>query len=89
VVDADGRTLGSVERGVVRVLGLRTFAVHLSGRSAAGGFWVQQRAFDKATEPGGVGHADGRQMAAGESIEATLERETDEEAGLRSSSSPG
>ena len=82
VVDGDGRTLGGVERGVVRVLGLRSFAVHLSGRSARGGFWVQQRAFDKATDPGRWDTLMGGQMALGESIEATLERETEEEAGL-------
>jgi len=82
VVDADGRTLAGVERGVVRVLGVRTFAVHLSGRSADGRFWVQQRALDKATDPGRWDTLMGGQMAAGESIEATLERETAEEAGL-------
>jgi 8-oxo-dGTP pyrophosphatase MutT (NUDIX family) len=82
VVDANGRTLAGVERGVVRVLGLRTFAVHLSGRTADGRFWVQQRAFDKATDPGRWDTLMGGQMAAGESIEATLERETAEEAGL-------
>jgi 8-oxo-dGTP pyrophosphatase MutT (NUDIX family) len=82
VVDADGRTLGAVERGVARVLGVRTFAVHLSGRSADGGFWVQQRAFDKATDPGRWDTLMGGQMAAGESIAATLARETREEAGL-------
>ena len=82
VVDGDGRTLGGVERGVARVLGLRTFAVHLSGRSADGRFWVQQRAFDKATDPGRWDTLMGGQMAAGESIEATLARETAEEAGL-------
>ena len=82
LVDGDGRTLGGVERGVARVLGLRTFAVHLSGRAADGRFWVQQRAFDKATDPGRWDTLMGGQMAAGESIEATLERETAEEAGL-------
>jgi len=82
VVDAGGRTLAGVERGIVRVLGLRTFAVHLSGRSRAGGFWIQQRAFDKATDPGRRDTLMGGQMALGESIEATLERETGEEAGL-------
>ena len=82
VVDADARTIASVERGVARVLGIRTFAVHLSGRSAAGGFWVQQRALDKATDPGRWDTLMGGQMAAGESIAATLERETAEEAGL-------
>jgi 8-oxo-dGTP pyrophosphatase MutT (NUDIX family) len=82
VVDVDGRTLAGVERGIVRVLGLRSFAVHLSGRSATGAYWVQQRAFDKATDPGRWDTLMGGQMAAGESIEATLERETGEEAGL-------
>ena len=50
--------------------------------AADGRFWVQQRAFDKATDPGRWDTLMGGQMAAGESIEATLERETAEEAGL-------
>jgi isopentenyldiphosphate isomerase len=82
VVDEAGRTLAAIERGVVRVLGLRTFAVHLSGRAADGRAWVQQRAFDKATDPGRWDTLMGGQMAAGESIVTTLERETAEEAGL-------
>jgi len=82
VADDAGHTLAGVERGVVRVLGLRTFAVHLSGRAADGRFWVQQRAFDKATDPGKWDTLMGGQMAAGESIATTLERETAEEAGL-------
>ena len=82
MVDAGGRTLAAVERSVVRVLGLRTFAVHLCGRTLDGRFWVQQRAFDKATDPGRWDTLMGGQMAAGESIETTLERETGEEAGL-------
>ncbi len=82
VVDGEARTLAGVERGVVRVLGLRTFAVHLSGRSADGRFWVQQRAFDKATDPGRWDTLMGGQMALGESVEAALARETAEEAGL-------
>jgi len=82
VVDAEGRTLAGVERSVVRVLGLRTFAVHLSGRARDGRFWVQQRAFDKATDPGRWDTLMGGQVAAGESIEATLARETWEEAGF-------
>ena len=82
VVDETGRTIAGVERGVVRVLGIRTFAVHLSGRSADGRFWVQQRALDKATDPGRWDTLMGGQMAAGESVATTLERETAEEAGL-------
>ena len=34
VTDAQGRTLGTVERAVVRPLGITTFAVHLVGRVA-------------------------------------------------------
>ncbi len=82
VVDAEDRPLAAMERSVVRVLGLKTFAVHLAGRSADGGFWVQQRAFDKATDPGRWDTLMGGQSAAGESIAATLARETWEEAGL-------
>ena len=83
VVDGDGRALAEVERSVVRVLGLSTFAVHLVGYASDGArIWVQQRAFDKATDPGRWDTLMGGQMALGESIEATLERETEEEAGL-------
>ncbi|MCE9661583.1 MAG: NUDIX domain-containing protein [Burkholderiales bacterium] len=82
VVDAEDGSLAAIERSVVRVLGLKTFAVHLAGRSADGGFWVQQRAFDKATDPGRWDTLMGGQRAAGESIEETLRRESWEEAGL-------
>jgi 8-oxo-dGTP pyrophosphatase MutT (NUDIX family) len=82
VVSRDGRTLAAVERSVVRILGLASFAVHLNGRSDDGGFWVQQRAFDKATDPGRWDTLMGGQMAVGESIRSTLVRETAEEAGL-------
>jgi 8-oxo-dGTP pyrophosphatase MutT (NUDIX family) len=82
VVDVDGRTLASIERGVVRVLGLSTEAVHLVGCRAAGGTWVQLRSADKATDPGLWDTLMGGQVAAGESVDATLARETFEEAGL-------
>jgi len=82
VVDVDGRTLGAIERGVVRVLGLSTEAVHLVGCRAAGGTWVQLRSAGKATDPGLWDTLMGGQVAAGESVDATLERETLEEAGL-------
>ncbi len=82
VVDRDGRTLAAVDRSVVRVLGLATFAVHLSGRAAGADWWVQQRAFDKATDPGRWDTLMGGQMAAGESVRSTLIRETAEEVGL-------
>jgi len=82
VMDASGRVLGSVERAVVRVLGLATEAVHLVGVASDDTTWVQQRAFSKATDPGRWDTLMGGQVAAGESIAATLARETMEEAGL-------
>src|ERR1035437_4708394 len=52
IVDLQGEPLATVERGVVRPLGIATRAVHLVVRSPDGGFWVQQRALNKATDPG-------------------------------------
>ena len=82
VVDADEHPIASVERSVVRVLGLVTFAVHLVGFAADGRVWVQQRAFDKATDPGLWDTLMGGQVGAGETVETALVRETAEEAGL-------
>jgi 8-oxo-dGTP pyrophosphatase MutT (NUDIX family) len=82
VVDAEGRIVGEIERGVVRVLGLATEAVHLVGRAETGADWVQLRASTKSTDPGRWDTLMGGQVAAGESILDTLARETMEEAGL-------
>lgn len=83
VTDADGAVLGRIERAAVRPLGITTHAVHLVGRSPQGGWWVQQRAADKATDPGLWDTLMGGLVSAGETIAQTLERETWEEAGLR------
>ncbi len=83
VVDGREHAVAEVERCVVRVLGLTTFAVHLVGHAFdAGRVWVQQRAFDKATDPGLWDTLMGGQVAAGETIATALARETLEEAGL-------
>jgi len=82
VTSANGSALAVVERAVVRVLGITTRAVHLVGFAPDGRVWVQQRAFDKAVDPGLWDTLMGGQVSAGESIEETLERETQEEAGL-------
>ena len=74
--------LAEDERAVVRVLGITTWAVHLVGFAPDGGVWVQQRAFDKAVDPGRWDTLMGGQVSAGESIEETLACETQEEAGL-------
>jgi len=87
VVDPHERAVAEVERSIVRVLGLTTYAVHLVGFTADGRrMWVQQRAFDKATDPGLWDTLMGGQVAAGETVESALARETEEEAGLDVSS---
>ncbi|HEY9064424.1 MAG TPA: NUDIX domain-containing protein, partial [Burkholderiaceae bacterium] len=86
VVAAEGGTapLAAIERAAVRPLGIVTHAVHLVGRRASDGHvWVQQRALDKATDPGMWDTLMGGLVAARETIAQTLERETWEEAGLR------
>jgi 8-oxo-dGTP pyrophosphatase MutT (NUDIX family) len=83
VVDSEERGVAAVERSVVRVLGLTTYAVHLVGRAADDQrVWVQQRAFDKATDPGRWDTLMGGQVGADETLESALARETWEEAGL-------
>ena len=82
VVDGRGREVARIERSVVRVFGLATVAVHLVGSAPDGRVWVQQRSLAKATDPGLWDTLMGGQVAAGESVETTLARETMEEAGL-------
>ena len=79
----EGRRLGAIERAAVRPLGIASRAVHLVVSDARGGVWVQQRALDKAVDPGLWDTTVGGLVASNESIAETLARETWEEAGLR------
>jgi 8-oxo-dGTP pyrophosphatase MutT (NUDIX family) len=83
VCNEDGMVLGTIERGAVRALGITTQAVHLLGFTTDGRQWVQQRALDKATDPGLWDTLVGGMVPAGETVALALERETWEEAGLR------
>jgi 8-oxo-dGTP pyrophosphatase MutT (NUDIX family) len=83
VTDPAGAVHAMVERAAVRPLGIATFAVHLVGYTAGGSLWVQQRAFDKATDPGQWDTLMGGLVSAEETMAQTLARETWEEAGLR------
>jgi 8-oxo-dGTP pyrophosphatase MutT (NUDIX family) len=82
MTDAQGHELARVERGVVRLLGIATHAVHLLGFAPDGRHWLQQRAFDKGDDPGLWDTLVGGMVPAGESVMHALERETLEEAGL-------
>ena len=82
VYDEGGAPLGSVERGAVRPLGIATRAVHLVGRTPGGDVWVQQRSFTKANDPGQWDTLMGGMIAAQDSLQTALVRETQEEAGL-------
>jgi len=83
VKSALGVSLAAVERGASRVLGIRTEAVHLVGRTPDGRVWLQQRAFDKPNDPGLWDTLVGGLVAHRETLTETLQRETWEEAGLR------
>jgi len=83
VTDEGGVRHAVIERAAVRPLGITTYAVHLIGLAPNGKVWVQQRAFDKATDPGQWDTLVGGLVAADESSASALERETWEEAGLR------
>ena len=82
VYDEQGTHWGSVERGAVRPLGIATRAVHLVGRTPGGEVWVQQRALTKANDPGQWDTLMGGMIAAQDSLQTALARETQEEAGL-------
>ena len=83
VRDAGGNVIGSVERGVVRQLGIATHAVHLVGRAPDGRHWVQQRSLTKANDPGLWDTLMGGMVPASDTLLRALARETWEEAGLR------
>lgn len=82
VCDAAGARVATIERGAVRVLGIATTAVHLVGTTVDGRMWVQQRAFDKASDPGLWDTLMGGMVSAADTLEQALARETWEEAGL-------
>jgi isopentenyldiphosphate isomerase len=76
------QSIGAIERGAVRALGLVTRAVHLNAWSESGDLWVARRALDKATDPGLWDTLVGGLVGLGEGDDLALIRETAEEAGL-------
>lgn len=82
VCSAAGQRLATVERGMARLLGITTHAVHLLGFSQDGSSWVQQRAWNKSIDPGLWDTLVGGMISAQETLQSALQRETWEEAGL-------
>ena len=85
VRDEAGVQIATIERAAVRPLGIATQAVHLVGQAVDGRFWVQQRAFNKPNDPGKWDTLMGGMVSAADTVETALQRETWEEAGLRTS----
>ena len=81
-VYGEGRRLAVIERAAMRSLGLLTKAVHLNAWSSDGCLWIAKRADSKSTDPGMWDTLVGGLAAAGESLDASLLRESHEEAGL-------
>lgn len=81
-VIGEGERLAVIERAAMRPLGLLTRAVHLNAWSPDGQLWVARRALDKHTDPGMWDTLVGGLAAAGETLDGSLLRESDEEAGL-------
>lgn len=81
-VIGEGRRLGAIERAAVRPLGLLTKAVHLNAWSPDGRLWIARRALSKTTDPGLWDTLVGGLACAGESLDDSLLRESNEEAGL-------
>ena len=81
----DGPVLGTVDRGVLPVLGIQAVGVHLNGlvRRADGlHLWVARRAADKKLDPGKLDHVVAGGVPAGLDPARTLAKEGAEEAGL-------
>lgn len=74
--------VATVERGAARLLGIATRAVHLLGHTSDGRVWVQQRALDKAIDPGLWDTLVGGMVPARDNLTTALQRETWEEAGI-------
>jgi 8-oxo-dGTP pyrophosphatase MutT (NUDIX family) len=78
----DHAPIATIERAACRTLGITTTAVHLNAFTPAGELIVARRADHKQIDPGLWDNLVGGMVPAGESEEAALAREAQEEAGL-------
>ena len=78
----DQAPIAAIERAACRTFGITTTAVHLNAFTPAGEVIVARRADHKQIDPGLWDNLVGGMVPAGESEEAALAREAQEEAGL-------
>lgn len=81
----DGPVLARLDRGALPVLGVLAWGVHVNGlvhRADSLHLWVARRAPDKLLDPGKLDHLVAGGVAAGMTVEETLAKEAEEEAGL-------
>ena len=84
-MDFGAPPLFHIERGAARYFGLHTFAAHVNGTVDADDattIWLARRSVTKAVDPGLFDNLVGGGIAAGLSIEATVIKESWEEAGI-------
>jgi len=77
--------LFTIERAAARYFGVHTFAAHANGIIADGAgwrMWLARRSPTKPIDPGLLDNLVGGGIAAGTSVEATIVRESWEEAGI-------
>jgi 8-oxo-dGTP pyrophosphatase MutT (NUDIX family) len=82
VCNSNGQTIGRIERGAMRALGIASRGVHLHACTTDQKVWIQQRAMNKKTDPGRWDTLMGGMVSACDTLESALARETREEAGL-------
>ena len=84
VMNAHSEVLATAERALFKTLGLRSRAVHVHVENHRGCVWTGVRALSKHENPGMLDNLAAGGIASAESIDSTLWRELDEEAGLNS-----
>ena len=84
VLNSQGEVLATAERALFKTLGFRSRAVHVHVENHRGCVWIGVRSMSKHENPGMLDNLAAGGIASAESIDSTLWRELDEEAGLNS-----
>jgi len=84
VMNSQGEVLATAERALFKTLGLRSRAVHVHVKNHKGSVWTGVRSMSKHENPGMLDNVAAGGIASAESVDSTLWRELDEEAGLNS-----